>query len=474
MRPRGKLRLLFLYASLLGVPILVLAGILIWGRHLPPPAGDLTNGPHLASFPTSGFSPGRLLLQVVVILAAARLAGAAFRRLGQPAVVGEMAAGILLGPSLMGRLVPAWSAFLFPPDSLVYLNALSQIGLMIFLFVVGLTVNPRELRGYGSAAVLVSNVGIVVPFASAVALSVYLYPRLAEPHVDFLSFALFIGAAMSVTAFPVLARILVERGLLRTRLGALSIACAAVDDVTGWAILAVIVVLLRASHNAPSLWLTLLGPPAFAAFMIFGVRKLVARIEPAYVRHQGVTPDLLAIAFGLLFASSLITEALGIHFLFGAFLAGCIMPKNRALVHELREKLEPVTVTLLLPLFFAYTGLRTDLMPAHGPALWTDALVITAVAIAGKLGGCLAAARAAGMPWRESAALGILMNTRGLMELVVLNIGLEIGVISTRLFSAMVLMAVATTVITTPLLRLLEPPGSGSVASSEPERTAAL
>jgi Kef-type K+ transport system membrane component KefB len=472
MRKGGKLGLLPWYALLLGAPLLVVAGVLIWGRHLPPSQGEPSPGLLTAALPAGAFSPGRLLLQMVVVLAAARLAGIAFRRLGQPAVVGEMASGILLGPSLMGHLAPAWSAFLFPSASLVYLNALSQIGIMIFLFVVGLSFNPRELRGCGSAAVLISNVGIVVPFASAVALSVFLYPRLAPPHVDFLSFALFVGVAMSVTAFPVLARILSERGLLQTRLGVLSMACAAMDDVTGWTLLAVIVVLLRASQPG-SLWLTLVGPPAFAAFMILGVRKWLTRFEPIY-RRPSAAHEWLAIAIGLLLASSLVTEAMGIHFLFGAFLAGCVMPKNPALVRELREKLEPLTLTLLLPLFFAYTGLRTDLVPAQGSAIWTYAAVITAVAIAGKLGGCTVAARAAGMPWHESAALGFLMNTRGLMELVVLNIGLEIGVISTRLFSAMIVMALATTVLTSPMLRLIELRSVDSAPSSQPEGAAAV
>ncbi|HUD14639.1 MAG TPA: cation:proton antiporter [Terracidiphilus sp.] len=398
-----------------------------------------------------------LILQIGVVLAVARTVGTVFRKIHQPRVVGEMIAGIMLGPSLLGWLAQRLSAALFPPASLGNLNSLSQVGLVLFMFLVGLEINPSELRGFGHAAVLMSHVSIAAPFTLAAALSLFLYPRLSDSSVRFTHFALFMGAAMSITAFPVLARILAERGLLRTRLGTLSIACAAVDDVTGWCILAYIIVLIRVAHSTTSVWITLAGSVAFVLVMAFGVKRLLTRLEAHYVAHAGFTENTIALIVLFVLASALTTEFLGIHLLFGSFLAGCIMPKNRALVHALQEKFESVTVVLLLPLFFAFTGLRTSIGLVKGAEMWAYCVAIVAVAIAGKLGGSMAAARAAGIPWRDSAALGILMNTRGLMELVILNIGMDLRIISPALFSMMVLMALVTTFMTTPLLHWVHP-----------------
>jgi Kef-type K+ transport system membrane component KefB len=399
-----------------------------------------------------------LIVQVAVVVAAARLVGLLFRRLGQPQVMGEMVAGILLGPSLLGRVAPGASAWLFPPESLGFLSSLSQVGLLVFMFLVGLELDPRLMRGKGHAAVVTSHVSIVAPFFLGSALALYLYPRLSDAGVGFPGFALFMGAAMSVTAFPVLARILGERGLMRTRVGAVTIACAAVDDVTAWCILAAVVMLVRAGAAGLPLWATVGGSLLFIATMWFAVRPLLARLEARFHRRGGVSQDVLAVVLVVTLAAAWTTEWLGIHALFGAFLAGAAMPKDAAFVHALNEKLEDATVVLLLPLFFAFTGLRTTVGLVDSWEMWGYCALIVAVAVAGKFGGSTVAARAMGMPWREAGAVGVLMNTRGLMELVILNVGLDIGVISPALFTMMVIMALATTFMTSPLLAWIYPP----------------
>ncbi|MGD0616550.1 MAG: cation:proton antiporter [Bryobacteraceae bacterium] len=398
-----------------------------------------------------------LILQIGVVLLAARIVGALFRRIHQPRVVGEMAAGIMLGPSLLGWLAPRASTIVFPPASLTYLSGLSQIGVVLFMFLVGLSINPAELRKQGRAAVLVSHVSIVLPFGLAFIMALFLYPEFSGNGVKFTSFALFMGSAMSITAFPVLARILAERALLGTRMGTLAIACAAVDDVTGWCVLAFIVALIRASRSPIPVWVTLAGAAAFVLAMVFGVRRLCTRFETTYLDTATLTDGSVSTIILFVLASALITEALGIHLLFGAFLAGSVLPRNQAFVRELQSRFESVTVLLLLPLFFAVTGLRTSVGAIRGAGMWGYCAAIVVVAIAGKLGGSLLAARAAGIAWRDSAALGILMNTRGLMELVILNIGLDLGIISPAMFSMMVLMALITTFMTTPLLHLVYP-----------------
>jgi len=398
-----------------------------------------------------------LVLQIAVILVAARLVGFLFQKIHQPQVMGEMVAGILLGPSLLGWLAPGVSAALFPPASLSYLNALSQVGLVVFMFVVGLALNPSDLHGYGHAAVLTSHVSIVAPFCLGGLTALYLYPRLSDDGVTFTGFALFMGAAMSITAFPVLARILTERGLLRSRMGTMAIACAAVDDVTGWCILAYIVVLVRVTHAARPAWVTIAGSLAYVLIMVFVVHRILPAFEREFRKRNRLSDNLVAVIVVLVLVSALATEWLGIHLLFGAFLMGAIMPKTPEFTHYLLHKFESVTVVLLLPLFFAFTGLRTRIGVGGGRAIWFYSAIVIVVAITGKLGGSMFAARLAGMPWREAASLGILMNTRGLMELVILNIGLDIGVISPAMFSIMVLMALVTTFMTTPLLEWVYP-----------------
>ena len=398
-----------------------------------------------------------LILQIGTILIVARLVGWLFGKLHQPRVVGEMLAGILLGPSLLGWLAPNISSSLFPSDSLGHLNSLSQVGLLIFMFLVGLELDLGHLRELGRAAVMTSQVSIIVPFILGSTFAVYLYPRVSDPSVSFTGFALFMGAAMSVTAFPVLARILTERNLLRTRVGSVAIACAAVDDVTAWCILAAIVVIVRASSLELPVWLTVSGLAIFVLLMGLVVRPVLRRLEMVYEKRGNLTQDLIAIILLVVLASGWITETLGVHALFGAFLAGVVMPRHSELSRELSQKFEALIVVLLLPIYFALTGLRSSIFLITGAKMWLYCAVIIVLAVVGKLGGSMFSARLNGMTWRESAAVGILMNTRGLVELVILNIGLDLGILSPALFSIMVLMALVTTLMTTPLVRWVYP-----------------
>jgi len=419
-----------------------------------------------------------LFVQIGVVIVAARVVGALFRRIGQPQVVGEMVAGLMLGPSLLGWAAPGVSAALFPADSLALLGALSQVGLLLFMFLVGLELDPRLLRGRGHAAVVTSHVSIVVPFLLGALLALVLYPRLADASIGFTGFALFMGAAMSVTAFPVLARILAERNLMRTRLGAVTLACAAVDDVTAWSLLAVVIALVRADAMPLPLWASLGGTVLYVLAMWFVVRPLLARLERLHATRGRLTQDVLAVVLLGLLASAAATEGLGIHALFGAFLFGAMLPRAHDFVRDLTEKLEDVTVVFFLPLFFAATGLRTSIGLVSGADMWLFAGLVLAVAIAGKFGGSAIAARLTGLSWREAGALGILMNTRGLMELVILTIGLDLGVITPALFAMMVLMALVTTFMTTPVLAWLYPDrlirAESADAEAAPDRATVL
>jgi Kef-type K+ transport system membrane component KefB len=399
-----------------------------------------------------------LILQIGVVIAVSRLVAMLFQKFQQPKVMGEMFAGIMLGPSLLGWVFPHLSALIFPASSLGYLNALSQVGVVIYMFLVGVALNPKSLREHGHAAVLTSHVSIIVPFLLGAALALLLYPRFCDDSIGFTGFALFMGAAMSITAFPVLARILSDRGMVGTKLGSLAIACAAVDDVTGWCILAYIVVLVRAGGRASTpLWLTLGGLVAFLLIMVYGARPLLRRFGVA-CREQGqLSENALALLVVVVLASAVITEHLGLHLVFGAFLAGVIMPKGKKFVRYVLDRFETATVVVLLPLYFAFTGLRTSVRMIQGAQMWLFCIIIILVAVAGKLGGSMVAARSAGSGWREAAGLGILMNARGLMELVILNVGLDIGVISPSLYSMMVVMALVTTFMTTPLLEWAHP-----------------
>jgi Kef-type K+ transport system membrane component KefB len=406
-----------------------------------------------------------LLLQVLVIVAAARVLGALFRRIGQPAVVGEMVAGILLGPSLLGLAAPAAHAFLFPEGSLLPLRLLSQIGVILFLFVIGVELDVEHLRQRARTAIVVSQASILVPFFLGSALAIPLYGPLAPAGVAFPAFALFVGIAMSITAFPVLARILEERGLTGSHLGSTALSCAAFNDVAGWCLLAVVAALAQASSLAASAR-TFLLTVAFIAAMLFLVRPLATRIlgrRPA-LPNGGATWMAGVLCF--LLASSFLAELIGIHALFGAFLAGVCLPSSPGLRELLRERLGSFTSVLLLPLFFALTGLRTQIGLLSDARSWLICAGIVLVAIAGKLGGTMAAARTTGMAWGDSFSLGALMNTRGLVELIVLNLGYEMGVLSPAIFTMLVLMALITTFMTGPLLDLREAWGRRAAAGA--------
>ncbi len=401
---------------------------------------------------------GLLLAQLLVVLVATRACGLALRPFGQPHVVGEMLAGILLGPSFLGLLAPSVAEALFPASSLAVLSSLSQVGMVLYMFLIGMELDPEALSAGRRTAVLTSHASIVVPFALGVTLALALYRRFAPPGIPFLAFALFLGAAMSVTAFPVLARILAERGMLRTPLGTLATSAAAVDDVTAWTILAGIMVVVRTAGAESALWRPLLGLAFFVAAAYLARKPLRRAITGAFERRGRLTHGLGAALVGVALAGACITEAAGVHALFGAFFVGLMLSSERRVAEAARARLEDPLVLILLPLYFAFTGLRTRLGLLLDDRTWGWALVILAVAVAGKLGGSALAAWVSGVPWREAAALGSLMNTRGLMELVILNIGLDLGVLSPALYSMMVFMAFATTVMTSPLLSALGVP----------------
>jgi len=394
-----------------------------------------------------------LFLQMAVILTAARLMTAAFRSIGQPEVIGEMAAGILLGPSLLGRFFPTMMNGLFPAGGIGPLYALSQLGLVLFMFLVGLEVRPGSLRGSAKSVVAASQASILAPFLLGGALAWGLYPHLGGG-APRLPFVLFLGAAMGITAFPVLARILADRKLMRTRVGVFAISCAAVDDLTAWCLLAVITVIARPEANQNPLPWRFAALIGYILAMVLLVRPALRRLLPA-----DAAPGLGRFGAAMIFLllSVWATEALAVHALFGAFLAGIVMPKGGKLEEGLRDKLESVTVVLLLPLFFAYTGLRTSIGLLNSVGLWLLCGLIVLVAVGSKLLVSGLIVHASGMRWRESLAVGVLVNTRGLVELVILNVGLDLHILSPTLFSMMVIMALATTLMTAPLIDWILP-----------------
>jgi Kef-type K+ transport system membrane component KefB len=397
---------------------------------------------------------GHLFVQLLAIIAASRMMGKLFTRFGQPAVVGEMAAGILLGPSLLGLLAPEVFGFVFPKDTLGTLRLLSQVGVCFFMFSVGMDVNMKHLRGKARAAVVVSHASIAFPYLLGVLLAYFLFSDLAAPGASFTAFALFMGISMSITAFPVLARILRERGLAKTVLGSTAITCAAVDDVTAWSILAIVMAVAKATSLGGSA-LNLLLVLSFVGVMVVGMRRLLPRwLGDEQMERDEPTKGTLATIVCIVLASALSTEVIGIHALFGAFLAGAIMPETHDFRHKISMRVEDFSSVLLLPLFFAFTGLRTQIGLLDDFQGWLLCLLIILVATLGKLGGSAVAARLTGMSWRVSLQLGALMNTRGLMELIALNIGYDLGILSPRLFTMLVIMALVTTMLTGPLLTL--------------------
>ena len=392
-----------------------------------------------------------LLIQIVVIMMATRLFGFLVSFVAQPTVVGEIIAGIVLGPSLLGLFFPEFSILLFPKESLSNLSLISQLGLIFFMFVVGMELDFEKIKKQSSASVFISHASIIFPFFLGVVLSYWLYPLFAPQNVSFMPFALFIGIAMSITAFPVLARIIKEKNLTDTSYGAMAITCAATDDITAWYILALIIALSISGTLGSSLFL-LLFIALYVVVMFYGIRPLLAKIGST--QNERLSMNAMSAIVVLLLVSSLVTESIGIHALFGAFMAGAMMPSSA--ISRLKEliapRLEYVSLLVLLPLFFALTGLRTEIGLLNTSDGWLICGVIIIIAVTGKLLGSSLAAKFMGFNWRDSFALGILMNTRGLMELVVLNIGFDMGILSTELFTMFVVMALVTTFMTGPIL----------------------
>lgn len=406
----------------------------------------------LESFKTNLHHPLALLLaQIVTIILIARLFGWICMKIKQPSVIGEMIAGIVLGPSLVGMYFPEFSAFLFPKESLGNLQFLSQIGLILFMYIVGMELDLSVLRKKAHDAVVISHASIIIPFALGIGLSYFIYKEFAPEGIQFTSFALFIAIAMSITAFPVLARIVQERNLQKTKLGTVVITCAAADDITAWCILAAVIAIVKAGSFESSLYVILMAI-AYVFFMIKIVRPFLKRIGDLQAGKSTINKPMVAIFFLTLILSAYATEVIGIHALFGAFMAGAIMPENAKFRTLFIDKVEDVALVLLLPLFFVFTGLRTQIGLLNDGHLWITAGFIILTAVIGKFAGSALTARFLGINWKESLTIGALMNTRGLMELIVLNIGYDLGVLSPQIFAMMVIMALFTTFMTGPAL----------------------
>ncbi|WP_306349789.1 cation:proton antiporter [Flavobacterium sp. '19STA2R22 D10 B1'] len=396
-----------------------------------------------------------LLAQIITIILVARFFGWVSRKIGQPSVIGEIVAGIVLGPSLVGMYFPEFSAALFPKESLGNLQFLSQIGLILFMFVIGMELDLKALKNKAHEAVVVSHASIIIPFTLGIGLAYYIYYSFAPQGVEFLSFGLFIGIAMSITAFPVLARIVQERGIHKTRLGTMVITCAAADDITAWCILAAVIAIVKAGSFVSSLYIIGLAI-IYVMLMLKVVRPFLKRVGDLNSTHENLSKPVVAIFFLTMVISSYVTEIIGIHALFGAFMAGAIMPDIAKFRNIFIEKVEDVSVILLLPLFFVFTGLRTEIGLLNDPYLWKITGLIILVAVVGKFLGSALAAKFVGQNWRDSLTIGALMNTRGLMELIVLNIGFDLGVLSPKIFAMMVIMALVTTFMTGPALDLID------------------
>jgi Kef-type K+ transport system membrane component KefB len=395
-----------------------------------------------------------LLLALAAVVIVGRGVSWVLRLVGQPAVIGELVAGILLGPSLLGHISPAAAAYLLPSNVAPSLGVLANLGVIIYMFLVGLELNGTMLRGQLRVTVTTSHASIVVPFVLGSMLALYLYPRFAAGDVPFTHFALFFGIAMSITAFPVLARILADQRMTQTRLGALSLTCAAIGDVTAWCLLAFAVGVVSGSANGAVL--VALFTVTFIAAMFLVLKPRFERLAHATVGDQP-TPKAVSLTLIALLLSALTTEAIGIHAIFGAFLLGAIIPHDSPLARSMHRGIVDLVTIVFMPAFFAFTGMRTQIGLLTGGYEWLVCLGIIAVATLGKFGGTTIAARCNGLDLRHSMALGALMNTRGLMEVIVLNIGLDLGIISPTLFTMLVLMALVTTVMTIPLLHVVMP-----------------
>lgn len=392
-----------------------------------------------------------LLLQIITIIIVARIFGFLFKKIGQPTVIGEIIAGIFLGPSFIGLFFPEFSLFLFPKTSLPNLQFISQIGLILFMFIVGMELDLKTLQKKAHEAIIISHASIIFPFALGMGLAYIIYQTYAPNNINFLSFSLFIGISMSITAFPVLARIVQERQLTKTRIGAIVITCAAADDISAWCILAAVIAIVKAGSVLSALYIILMAI-GYVLLMLKVIQPFLKRLGDIYSHQDTLSKPVVAVFFVTLLISSFLTEVIGIHALFGAFMAGVIMPQNLHFRNVFIEKVEDVSLVLLLPLFFVFTGLRTQIGLLNDIHLWQICTLIIVVAVIGKFAGSTIAAKFVGQSWKDSLMIGALMNTRGLMELIVLNIGFDLGILPPTIFTMLVIMALVTTFMTGPAL----------------------
>lgn len=392
---------------------------------------------------------GQIFIQLIVILLAVQVFGYLCKFIGQPRVIGEILAGLALGPTLLGAVLPRVEATLFPSSALPTLQTLGDIGMVLYMFSLGTHIDTHAMLKQGRKATVVSLSGVLLPLAMGAAFAFFLYPEFAGSKANLVSFMLLVGTAMAITAFPVLARLLEERRMLATRIGSLALLCAAIDDVIGWCLLALVIAIFHAT-GAASVAMTIALLALFVGVMIGVVRPLLLLAD----RHLKSRPALLALTAILLLLSASVTNAMGIHPVFGAFMMGAILPRRTAFI-ELVQSIDQVNNLLFLPLYFVYNGLRTHIGLINSPALWLLCALVLIVACLGKILGGSLSLKAFGESWKESLAFGTLMNTRGLVELILLNIGLNLGVISPTFFAMLVIMAVVTTMMAPPLLPFL-------------------
>lgn len=457
-----KFRNIFFYVGIIGSFSALVYWIVLQGEKLEPGRNIVKLQPKgnewielINSLVNNLESPLAILLaQIATIILAARFFGWICKKIGQPTVIGEIIAGIVLGPSFLGTYFPEFSTALFPTQSLGNLQFLSQIGLILFMFIIGMELDLKVLKNKAHDAVVISHASIIIPFALGMGLAYYIYQSFAPEGVQFSSFGLFLGVSMSVTAFPVLARIVQERGIHKTRIGTIVITCAAADDITAWSLLAAIIAIVKAGSFVSSIN-TLLLAVGYVFFMIKIVRPFLRRVGNLHSSKENLSKPIVAIFFVTLIFSSYATEAIGIHALFGAFMAGAIMPDNAKFRNIFIEKVEDVSLVLLLPLFFVFTGLRTQIGLLDDPYLWKVTGLIIIVAVVGKFVGSTLASKFVGQNWKDSLTIGALMNTRGLMELVILNIGYDLGILTPEIFAMMVIMALVTTFMTAPALTMI-------------------
>jgi Kef-type K+ transport system membrane component KefB len=448
-------RIILVYAASLAAAACIFLLIRRLGSSLVGLGAPQAHAPAQATSSDTGNVWMHVVLALFVVLVVARAVGAIFRKLNQPQVMGEVVAGILLGPSFFGWLAPGLASQVLSASVAPHLAVISQLGVVLYMFLVGLELDTDLLRQRTKSSIAISHASMVVPFLLGGVSALWLYPRYATQNVSFTVFALFLGVAMSVTAFPVLARILTDRGLQKSSLGVVALACAAVDDVTAWCLLALLVAVARA--EAGNLVSTLAMTLGFISFVLlvakYGAIWLVRKRE----EKGRTTRDMFAIVLAALLMAALAAERIGIHGLFGAFLLGTLIPQDSALARDIRDKCEDLVVVLLLPIFFAFTGMRTKIGLLNGTRYWLACVLVIAIAALGKFGGSFLAARLTGSDWREAASLGVLLNTRGLMELIVLNVGLDLGLLPPTLFAMFVIMAIVTTLATAPVLQVLTP-----------------